>query len=302
MGMEFPLISSLLSGRQAETFPNVIKDFEKAIADKHIWNTDYESGKSFLSNRCDEAVDKMKAIQRTAHDRPQWESNDIRWYTVYTPSFLNYPGAVKKLQKFKDDPYVAGLLPIFTEVAKVAEIVKAVKPFIEKGRKPNPNAKPVDLTNTGTCAICQKLQKLSGKGKMVHHGYQISDGYGHYFGFRSGSCFGVDRTPYELSCEANKEYVAALTVNLNKVKERLQDLESGKVTEIVRLESSRSGSFGQRKQEAVTYKQGDEKWKVVLDGEIREVKGAIGAIEYEIEQQGWLIKDWKKKELPYGTK
>lgn len=302
--MEIPLIKELIGEKAADRFASVIADFEKAVADKHIWNTDYESGKSYLSNRCEEAVNKAKAQQRSnpAYDRPQWSDNDPRWLTIYTPQFMSYPGAVKKLQKFKNDPYVAPLLPIFTEVALVAELVKSTKPFIEKGRKPNPNAKPVDLTNTGTCAICQKLFKLDNGQKMVAHGYQISDGYGHYFGFRSGSCFGVGHTPYELSCEANKEYKAILEKNLKNVENHLAGLKSGEITTITVLEYEETGNFGQRKQVAKDYHKGDEKWTRVLDREIRNVESAIKAVEYEIEQQGWLIQDWKAKPLPYGTK
>jgi hypothetical protein len=49
--------------------------------------------------------------------------------------------------------------------------------------------KPVDLTNTGSCAICGRRQKLTPGQTMVHYGFQISYGNGNYFGFQSLPAF-----------------------------------------------------------------------------------------------------------------
>ena len=51
-----------------------------------------------------------------------------------------------------------------------------------------------DLTNTGTCPVCEGNFKRDGKGGMVHHGYQRpGDGFIH------GDCFAVGYQPWEIS-------------------------------------------------------------------------------------------------------
>jgi hypothetical protein len=72
---------------------------------------------------------------------------------------------------------------------------------------------------------------------MVAHGYRISDGYGNYFGFRSGNCFGVGYKPYELSCEANIAYLPNLKRHKTQLESRLADAREGRITELSRMET-----------------------------------------------------------------
>ncbi len=65
-----------------------------------------------------------------------------------------------------------------------------------------------DAGKLGHCPVCSKLQKLAFRQNtalMVLHGYARPG-----WGFISGSCFGVDSPPYELSAEGCVDYIAYL--------------------------------------------------------------------------------------------
>ena len=292
--MNISIILSYLNEFQSKKLQETISLFESSLADKHIWNSDFKDGKSFLANICRTAVDNLQSKLRGERDEtyqhPTWDEKDPRWYTIYTPDFSNMGSAAAKLMKYESDPMVSSILPIFLEVGEISQLVKEVKPFIEKGRKPNPNAVAPDLTNTATCAICFNIQKLT-KDRMVSHGYHISDGMGHYFGFRNGSCFGVGYPPYEESNEANVAYKEALENTLVRLEARLDDLESGKVSEISRMEKE-YGKWGKTSLVSKTYTTTDESWKNVLAVEKRDVNATISAVKDEIDLQISRIKEW----------
>jgi hypothetical protein len=52
-------------------------------------------------------------------------------------------------------------------------------------------------THFGTCQVCRAVQKLP-NGKLAKHGYTTR------YGFFSGTCFGSDFLPLEISCELVK--------------------------------------------------------------------------------------------------
>lgn len=79
----------------------------------------------------------------------------------------------------------------------------------------------------GSCAICQRLQKLerkrtkSGLPTMVHHGYRRPG-----VGYILGDCFGVGYPPYELSAEACVDAVAMLVKQIASQKEAINSIKS----------------------------------------------------------------------------
>lgn len=87
-----------------------------------------------------------------------------------------------------------------------------------------------DQKYEGTCAVCEgryRTQQKNGKWAMVHHGYRRpGDGVIH------GDCFAVGREPYEISCDATRDYRAEMTNLLESIQRSLDRLRTGQTTEL----------------------------------------------------------------------
>lgn len=81
-----------------------------------------------------------------------------------------------------------------------------------------------DLTNTGTCPVCEGNFKLDSGGKIGHHGFtRPGDGWLH------GSCFGVKYRPFELDAVGAIDYGVALGKHLVGKQAYLARLVSGEI-------------------------------------------------------------------------
>jgi len=266
-----------------------VKGMEQALTAGVIYNTEYKDAYGYMSRAVEEALEQSTAPFR---GDVTWEQNDPRWYTIYRPGFANVGGALKKLLKFKGkgEPSVDAIIPVLEESLRLLELTKKLRPLIKKGRKPNPNYVPPDLTNTATCAICQNRQKLSKDKTMVDHGFKISDGL-HYYGARVGHCFGVNYQPYELSSEANKKFLVYLQGELTRSKEHLSVLKSGTVEELHILVRVREG-FSHR-DEPKTLHKGEPGFDRELERRVYSAGQQIYYLESDIKGQEQLIQDWK---------
>jgi hypothetical protein len=79
------------------------------------------------------------------------------------------------------------------------------------------------VPTVGTCPVCERPIRVR-SGKMVHHGY-VRPGRGHIV----GDCFAVGRAPYEVSCEATRDYRAVLARRRDTAADFLARLEAGSV-------------------------------------------------------------------------
>jgi hypothetical protein len=305
MDLQTPLIDAAVAASKktylVTRYPQAKQILEQGLAANHIWNTDFTTAKDAVSSALETAIrgpyENYLSVNRAAM---QAQSTQIPEYWVVSPSVqLNHiSGVIKKLKKFMSNNEVAAYVAVLEEGLKLANAIQQLKPVIEKGRKPNPDAKPADFSNTATCAICQHRQKLSSKKRLVHHGFQISLGGGQYLGYRNGSCFGVDCDPYEVSCEANKAWIKVVERWKSQSEQRLSDLKSGVITEISNMVKKRIPGTYRSETVSVTYKAGDKEWSAVLDSEIRDVEFQIKGHEMEIERQQELIAGWKLQPLP----
>lgn len=309
--MDTPLIEQYLTSgpqtmhaqpgdRAVGRFTEAKEMIEQGLADQKIWNTEYQLAKDRLSASAEHVMDAASEPWREAHRGvwPQWDDKDPRWAVVYHPQFLNVPGAVKKLLKYKDmDADFSHFYEVLVEVAKVAELVKSVKPYIVKGRKPPEHPREIDLTNTGLCSVCGKRHKLDRVDKIVDHGFQISDGV-HYFGYRVGHCFGVGYPPFEISVEGTKAYLVYLKDGLVRMKEALERLKTGALTEVTVMVTQRVE--GVRKEVPVTYPKGTREYAREIENRIWQHESQIRFLESDIEIQTERIAEWKPQPLKYG--
>jgi len=91
--------------------------------------------------------------------------------------------------------------------------------------------RPVTVGAVGTCAVCDKVQKLR-NGRMVHHGY-LRPGYGSIY----GTCAGSKQPPYEVSPEGCYLAAAHYEKVARGIDEAIAHVKQGKGYQVVKLTS-----------------------------------------------------------------
>jgi hypothetical protein len=300
--MNLPNLSFAASTQnKTERFETAIQHLEDGLSQRHIWNVDYEDAKFALTRISEHAFDSSSEDYRNhiRGNRPSWEVNDPRWMVVYHPHFSNTPGAYKKLVKFRavEGPDFDRFITMVGEVAQVADLMKSVKPFIEKGRKPSENPKVIDLSNTGICSVCGGRYKLTLDGKVVDHGFTLPRNWGG----RSGICFGAKHTAWELSSEGAEAYKEYMEKILIETEELLHQLETGGVPSLSENVKIRLG-FGKYKTEVREYhKENDPtNYNRVLTKSKASAAQTISNLTQDIAKFTKRIAGWKPQPLKHG--
>lgn len=289
-------VIALLSGARQTRTIDAIAVLDEAIKTGSIYNVKLVDAKDAMGR----ALNEVKEIwQKQYLATPEAQTNDFEqdiyyWHAVLT----NLPGLHKKAVKFSDRPLVASFIALTAEFLPYAEAIKGKKFEVIKGRVPsNEPPKPVDESNTGICAICGKRHKLTKAGKLVDHGYQISDGNG-YIGFRSGSCFGVDFRPFEISTEANVAYDKAIDGWIVKENEILDNLRTGKVTSFTVEDNQRNEAGRWVKVDVkVTAETDARRFAKLLAANIRKHEGEIVTLKAIKADNQTKIDNWKAQPL-----
>lgn len=126
----------------------------------------------------------------------------------------------------------------------------------------------------GTCPVCERQQKVTPEGRMVHHGFR-RPGRGHIF----GDCFGVHKPAYELSSAGCESYRKELAYAREIQKERLERLRAR--PETVSVEG--------RNYKIITYRRDAE--------DPREQQAYERAIQYEIGNAEFAIREIDRRAL-----
>ena len=155
-----------------------------------------------------------------------------------------------------------------------------------------------DLTNTGTCPVCEGNFKRNGTG-LVHHGFtRPGDGMIH------GDCFAVGYLPWELSPQGAIDYTACVLVpHLKGVEQYLANLVTNAVAcffdNDYEWQTLPNGSRSQVKVRVqVTQASDAERYERLKGVRIGEVERDIAWTKREIERQEKRIANWKPDELP----
>jgi hypothetical protein len=293
-----------------DRFVNAKADLIEGVEKKHIWNVDFVDAKDRLSRAIDAACDMAfeaslpefwRVRDLSSASPKEWDLKErtLEAHEEFhsTCQMNQAAGRIKRLSKFMDLPNVAEYVALLKEVVLLHELVQAAKPFIEKGRKPSENPVEADITNTGHCAICGNRQKMTANQKMVHHGFQISGGTGHYFGYRLGSCFGVGYAPVELSCEANVAYIPALQNFLEQTIATIDSLEKKTAPSHSETRQKREGyryvSF------TVEHLKGTPEYASINRSKILQQQSLVRQIEGDIERQRHNVKVWKPRKFDW---
>jgi hypothetical protein len=290
------------------SFVRALETLNKGLAEKKIWNVELNSAKFTLSNGVDRALEQI--AKRSRANRGEATYTYEKWHDDFSSycSFNQAAGRIKRLTKNapKNNPVIADYIEALKEVDAIWKAVQSLKPFVQKGRRPNENKteKQIEeeLRNTGVCAICAHRQKLSDD-KLVHHGYQMSE-YNHA-GYRMGKCFGTDYLPYELSNEANVAFAPVLANHRKGVKLSIQTFKSGTVTELDIVESKWNHTLRKSEEKKITvYRDGDAVSKArftrELEFRIARLESEFRMVEKDIETNDAKIEGWTLQPLKYG--
>lgn len=152
-------------------------------------------------------------------------------------------------------------------VGLASEVLGLEDPDARKGLPPRARDYRTDLT-IRTCPVCFRDIKASDHthGMIADHGYTIDPGY------RTGSCSGAGRLPWEKSCKPAVEEIPNLLAYSNKVEARLVNLTSGKVTS---LTIRGDYDWKTRTYEKVNIGPEDYRWKSALAQAIHSKRGTL---------------------------
>ncbi len=299
------LIPSLLpqakSDRAARYLEQGKQIVEKAVAEGSIFNVDLKDAKESLNRAIDYTLGDLHHsiwMENRAAFEFGVDHEQLHALTHGIVYLHQVAGRSKKVSKaLPRFPFLAPLNAIYTELLPIADAMDALKSKVVMGRKPLENPKPVDMSNTAHCAICQRRLKLTSGKELVAHGFHISDGHGTYFGFRSDKCFGQGHLPYELSCDANRAYVVMLSKQLDTTTKYLARIDAGEITRVGQVERERKGR-GQYEDVFRQYTLGEPKFPEVLNIARARTQHTINGVTSLIERQELLIKAWTPKPLP----
>ena len=177
------------------TLAELEASLDQAIASKHIWNVDYVAFKERLGRIIEESFNGYHTDDVGDHEA-FWN----HFHPLHYSNATTLLGKAKKIDKFPNNKKWPEIKNVLRSLVPACEKMAAVKPFIEKGRKPS--LEPADartLDHTGTCGCCMRNIKLRPEGTMWDHGYFIGNAGKGWAGFRTGSCFGVGFKPIEVS-------------------------------------------------------------------------------------------------------
>lgn len=136
--------------KRMKKMQNALEVIQNAQDAKHIWNVDLKELKWDVSHAYD---DSSEAITREYRDAIGWDTMSYedrnKLYGLFMPDdtpmyMIGLKKYMRGLAKYKG-PLKREIQEWAEEWLAVNEAINSLKPFIEKGRKPDPNAKPKDV-------------------------------------------------------------------------------------------------------------------------------------------------------------
>jgi hypothetical protein len=292
----------------AERFQAALAVLELGVKEHHIWNVDFQNAKDSLSSAMDRAMSVAAEpyyVERRANNDHGYSHNDPRYDISGYMTYISAPKLLRNLEKKNGyaNPIILEYMEYLRELVQIGAVIKEVKNYIEKGRKPNvtnktPEEVAAEIANTGICTICLNRQKLTAEQKMFHHGYQMSE-YNHA-GYRIGSCFGCGFLPYEFSCEGNKQWLArVLRPQLVANRESLKNLKASTMLTLDRTRDKFEG--GKVVSFTETFAKGTREYEEIRESAIYRTESNIRLLKTDIESHEALVEKWVLRPLMDGT-
>lgn len=173
----------------------------------------------------------------------------------------------------------------------VRSVVKAMKVLVsvakkagieQRKRERNRAAAKAREGREGTCQICEGRQIIqptgANKSTLVLHGYKRP---GH--GYTIGNCYGYHRLPFEVACDALKEWVALLANEVATTKELLAKLPERTTLQV-------SGGW---KKPDVDIGPDDPRWDAAMKAKKWELESELRIQTHEHARQAERLANWK---------
>lgn len=198
-----------------------------------IWNVEFVDMKDRLGRLIWNADSANREPLRNAEKA--LEDAQIKFTFCYLSNSHDLLATTKKLKtgfaKMADQSALDAFLAFWQPYIIASELLVGLKPLVQKGRKPNPEAEAArerSLENTGTCGCCNRNIKLTTSELIWDHGFAILNrGYGQGAGYKTGkSCFGVNYQPIEVSKAVWVDMLAAWTKRVADLPSVISRLET----------------------------------------------------------------------------
>jgi len=203
----FPNLISL--SKRPEQVARAIENLQAGLRDRKIFNQDFKSCCSSINEGVYQMRGKMIADPFFYGEKRRSIPEELRdiWDASIISSLYNVPALQKRLSKCKCQHPAREVMNAFiSELMPLVDLVRDLKPFVVKGRRPAEPKPPREPTGRqsryrGTCQLCEKLHKLP-NGHLAKHGYEVAG-----FGFFNGVCWGAEHPPFEESCDFLRDNV-----------------------------------------------------------------------------------------------
>lgn len=264
-----------------------------------IYGGEFEQPKKTLDRSFEETVEKLK----NRHHTPHWDANQNLTPYGQLSNDLGHIFGVrdavadsKKLAKSKVDiPLVRELKALYAKAIPVHEMLEAIKKKVIKGRRPaavSSKEKRIlgRVGGSGTCQVCVGNQAIV-RGNIALHGYERP---GH--GYITGRCYGANRLPFEIACDALKEWIGKLKQYLTQAHDDLARLPFAKefMIEVYKRDAGGRMIYDGRKpaMKLETIHPEHPKFEVARQKKIRATEHAITQITRDIAFQQKRLDAW----------
>jgi hypothetical protein len=216
-------------------------------------------------------------------------------------SVLHVSGWLKRADKHKDYHAISAHIEALKPYAHIAELLKAAKPLIVKGREPAIKteaqlaAMAAKVGKAKTCQICGR-PIFAGRGFIAHHGYTRPQ-YGS--GVQTSSCWGARHLPFEQSRDELGVYLVHLGTILQSLQVTKSVLDTGDAPLLIMVAkidgqgAKMRDSFGDLITESVHITPADSRYAKRLAVLTNENDSMIRMISDDIAQQQKRYDNWK---------
>lgn len=293
--------------RQGRQFEDALVTIESGLTAGKMWNQEFQDAKHWISRACEHAQNIAADEARLPSRQHYSDARDQIGYAFSMNQAAKLSRELKKLETKQPGsltPGMKGYVAALDQIDGLWKWLATAKPILVKGRKPNVTNRTEEeieaiYSSTGHCPICTRRQKLVPGGAerqrpLVHHGYQMSD-YNHA-GYRMGKCFGTAKSSYEVSCEANKEFLVILKDTLRNQEAALKSLQASEHATLNVMEYPKNAPRNSDPV-AVPYAKGTPQYEKARENEIRSTEGHIRQTKNEIEFHEARVANWKPAKL-----
>lgn len=194
-----------------------------------IYGGEFNETKRPLDYSFEQAFDAIRNAHRPADGGFDGAGNRTVWASIsdtlgYSGNLRNSIAMAKKAAKLKmSDPYLTAVKQFLAACVPMAEMMESIKKKVIKGRRPPAQTSAQKRIagragGSGTCQICGGDQAIV-RNNIALHGYERP---GH--GYIKGRCFGADKLPFEVSCDALRAWIGMLRGYLTRTHDELAKL------------------------------------------------------------------------------